>query len=465
MRLALSTLIVSLLFVLPSERISSMDLKDVTSFPVETMPVILKSTKAFGDIVAFEMTAGGTVTVPDKPGLLDLLVHTLNGGTKSYSKETIDRIFIERGAAFSIETRPDGTEISLKCLKKFLPELLPVLGEMLTAPLLEEKEIEITRSQMFANLKGEQDHPDGVLQLTLSRAFFQGHPYSNRASGYLESLPLLTREDLVDLLPKIFNKSNMFVTIIGDISREEATDLIRNNFSRLALGQKAAPVMVVPQNPVGEIVFKKMESPTSYFLAKFKAPSLMNPDYPALVLINQILDHRLFEEVRTKRALTYAVSSGLGNSGVNTGYLYVTSTQLTEATRVIFNEVKKIQTELIDKVSLELQIRKFTSTWYLGREQASSQATILALYEMIGNGWQNSDGFIKRLEAVTPEQMREVALKYFKDMTYGVVGPELPDLSFLPAAKMPANVKTSSKPAAKTTSPSKKSATPSKGSK
>ncbi len=88
----------------------------------------------------------------------------------------------------------------------------------------------------------------------------------------------------------------------------------------------------------------------------------MDPDYPPLVLASEILSHRLFEEVRTKRGLTYSVSAGLGNSGVNSGYFYVTSTQLPEAVKVIFDEVKKIQTEKIDVLTLELQVRKFTST-------------------------------------------------------------------------------------------------------
>jgi zinc protease len=416
--------ILFIFLLIVSERIFAMDLNDVQSFKVGNIQVILRSTNAFGDIVAFEATARGTVTVPTKAGQLELLLDTMPHGTPSYSKEDIDRLFIENGAAFGIDPRSDYVEVSLKCLKKFLPKLLPVVSEVLRVPLLRKEEIEITRSQIMSHLKSEVDHPDHLLQLSLSKAFYRDHPYSMRPSGYLDTVPTITREELVDLVPKIFNKGNMLFTVIGNLKKEEVEVLIHDFFSSLPEGDKAPIISVQPKNVHGEIVFDKKESPTTYFMAKFKAPSLREEDYPPLVLATEILHHRLFEEVRTKRGLTYSVSCGLGNSAVNSGYFYTTSTQLPEAVKVMFDEVKRIQTEKIDPHTLELQIRKFVSSWYLGREQASSQATILALYETIGSGWKNSNSFIDRLHKVTPEQMQKVAQKYLKDFTYGVVGPE-----------------------------------------
>jgi zinc protease len=412
-----------------SERTTAMDLSEVESFNVGEIPVILRSTSAFGDIVAFEITARGTVTTPTKAGQLELLLDTMGHGTTSYTKEEIDRIFAENGAVFGVEPRADYVEVSLKCLKQFLGKLLPVMSEMLRSPTLSSQEIEISRSQMMSHLRSEADHPDPLLQLIISKAFYKDHPYALRPSGYLETVPSITRDELLQLLPKLFNKQNLLFTVIGNLTRADVTSLIENFFAKLPNDERAKIVDQPPQNPIGELVFAKKDSPTTYFIAKFKAPSLMDEDYPALVLATEILHHRLFEEVRTKRGLTYSVSSALGNSAINAGYLYVTSTQLPEAVSIMFDEVKKMQTEKIDPKTLELQVRKFTSTWYLGREQASSQATILALYEILGNTWKNADGFIARLNKVTPEAMLLVSQKYFKDFTYGVVGPEKPNLS------------------------------------
>jgi zinc protease len=163
-------------------------------------------------------------------------------------------------------------------------------------------------------------------------------------------------------------------------------------------------------------------------MASFKAPALKEEDYPALVLATQILDNRLFEEVRTKRGLTYSVHCMLGNSASNSGSLYVSSTQLSEAVKVIFDEVKKLQTEVIEPAQIELQIRKFRSSWFLGRETSSSQTRIFSLYEMIGTGWKDANTFISRLNTVTPEKLQAAAKNYLKDYTFAIAGPDKVDV-------------------------------------
>lgn len=400
-----------------------MDLADVQSFQVDSMPVVLRSTPSYGDIVAFQITSNGGPTLSDKSGAVELLLKTISSGTPSYSKEEIDRILTMSGAVFSVDPRQDYLEISVKCLKRFLPVILPILSEMIRTPLLTQEEIELSRSQLMTDLQNEKDHPDAILQLLSHKSFYAHHPYLNRASGFLETVPSIQREDLVTALKNTFNKSNVLFFWVGDLSKQEVSGLVKTYFETLPAGARAAAVTTPLQNPI-EAKFEKFESPTTYFIARFKAPALKDEDYPAFVLASQILDNRLFEEVRTKRALTYSVHASLGNSLLNSGYLYVTSTKLKEAVKVMFDEVKRLQEEPLDTQTIEHQIRKFTASWYLSREQSSSQAKIFSLYEMIGPGWQASNTFIERLSKVTPDSIQQASKKYFKDFTVSVVGPE-----------------------------------------
>ncbi len=409
----------------------AMDLMDVESFKSNEMPIVLRETDSYGDIVAFQISVPGTVTASTKAGAIELLAKTLAAGTPTYSKEEIDTVLTRTGALFSIDPRPDYMDISLKCLKKFLPKILPIVSEMLRIPLLKNEEIEIYRSQQIIDLKNEHDHPDAVLQLLSHKAFFKDHPYYNRSNGYLESVPSITREDLTTLVPKLFNKQNVLFSIVGNLTSKEVDDLILAHFSSLPSGHVQPMVGVMPKPKINQMEHRNFESPTTYFMARFIAPSLPDQDYPAMVLATQILDNRLFEEVRTKRGLTYSVSAGIGNSGINSGYVYVSSTQLKEAVLVIFDEIQKMQTEALDTKTLELQIRKFKSSWYLSRELSSSQAKIFAMYELRGGGWRNSNSFMDRLEQVTPDHIQNVMQKYFKNYTMTTVGPEKLDGTFL----------------------------------
>ena len=117
-------LILFLLIIGVSPMSEGMDLSDVKKINVGSIPLILKSTKAFDDIVALNITAKGGVSITEKAGLLDLLDAVLTAGTYSYSKETIDKELTRTGAHFSISAHSDYFEVNLKCLKKYLPTLL-----------------------------------------------------------------------------------------------------------------------------------------------------------------------------------------------------------------------------------------------------------------------------------------------------------------------------------------------------
>ncbi len=414
--------------------------KDMESFKVEDIPVILRTTPKYPDvsseIVSFNLVAYAGTNATSKAGVLELLSNVLIRGTYSYSKEKIDEILTRTGASLNVRADFDEISLNLKCLKKFLPELLPIMSEIARVPKLDQKEIDLAKDQLLLELKSEKDHPDSLLGMVMHQIFYQNHPYYNRPSGYLDTVPTITRDDLSGSLFKIFNKENIFFVIVGEIPRPEAESLVTTYFKSMPKGQRTTEIKELPKNLTGKIEKRSFDSPTDYFLARFKAPSLESNDYPALAIAMQILDNRFFEEVRTKRALTYAVSSSVGNSRINSGVLYVSSSKLTEAVRVMFDEIRKLENEKIDPKLLKIQVNKALSSWYAARETRSSQARIFALYESYGIGWENADTYISRLQRVTPEQIQEVLKKYLKDFSFVMVSSKEVDLeSVLRAAK------------------------------
>jgi predicted Zn-dependent peptidase len=74
--------------------------------------------------------------------------------------------------------------------------------------------------------------------------------------------------------------------------------------------------------PRVELEISSREIPTNYIPGQFQAPSLDDPDYPAMQDALTTLSRRLFEEVRTKRSLSYAVGSGMSQRNANYGLLF-----------------------------------------------------------------------------------------------------------------------------------------------
>lgn len=409
------------------------DLTDsISTFSLASVPIILKQTKPkadiSGQIVAIEISAHGGVKLSPKAGVLTILSEVLPNGTYSYSKEEIDQLLRETGASLSVAARLDRFVVSLKCLKKYLPKLLPLLSELMRVPLLEEKEISLARESVRSALRGERENPDALLRLVMDKAFYQNHPYHNRPEGYLSSIDDVTRQDLSGALFQVFNQQNLLVVIVGELEKDEVEKLFQPVFTNLQEGERTQDPSQDFSNNIEKLHFKEFDAPTSYFLARFEAPSLADEDYPAMVVGTRILRGRLFDEVRTKRSLTYSVHANMMGYRNNYAQLYVTSTKLPETVKVMFEEVKKLQVDPIDEKTLELTRKKFLSQWLLGRETRSEQAAVLSVYEIFGIGWENSNSFMERIERVTPAKVREVFQKYFKEISYAVVGPTRPQL-------------------------------------
>ncbi|TVQ78485.1 MAG: insulinase family protein, partial [Bradymonadales bacterium] len=282
-------------------------------FTESGIPVIFRVPKQepgpVQEVVSLRISAFGGVELTEKAGALDLLSGLLMRGTYSYSKDQIDDLLTRTGARLSVSADQDSVELSLRCLRRFLPELLPLVSEIVRVPKMEERELKLLIEQQVAALKSEQDRPESVIALKMNQIFFSGHPYQRRPSGYLESIREIKREDLHSLLFRTFNRQNVVVTLVGDFQVEEVKALIDEHFRSLPEGQRTNPTRAIPNNDFSQTHFTSFNSPTTYFLARFKSPALDDEDFPALTIGMQILHNRLFEEVRTNRGLAYSVSA------------------------------------------------------------------------------------------------------------------------------------------------------------
>jgi zinc protease len=163
--------------------------------------------------------------------------------------------------------------------------------------------------------------------------------------------------------------------------------------------------------------------PTTYVRGYFPAPTLSDEeDYPALTVALNILSTRLFEEVRTKRNLSYAVLAGLSSRLANYGLLYVTSVEPDSAVAVMLAEVRKLKETPVESDALEQAVNVFVTRYYMGLETNADQAAQLGRYELLGGGWEEADDFVDEVRKVTPEDVQRVMRRYVSGIHFAVLG-------------------------------------------
>jgi zinc protease len=149
---------------------------------------------------------------------------------------------------------------------------------------------------------------------------------------------------------------------------------------------------------------------------------MTSEDYVATRVGMNILSHRLFEEIRTKRNLSYAAYSGLHNSGLSVGQLYVTTPDPNAALKVMRDEIEKMRTTPVSESELKDQVRQLKTGLLSNMEASEDIARVLGNWELLGGGWQNFDAFLRKLDDVTPDQVRRAMDHYARKVDFALLG-------------------------------------------
>jgi zinc protease len=226
----------------------------------------------------------------------------------------------------------------------------------------------------------------------------------------------------VDWHKQRMTRENLLIVVVGNVSKADLTAKIASSFGKLpAKGGSAIPVSGVKAVKPDVLVVTR-DLPTNYITGYFSVPPPSSADYAALRVATDVLGDRLFEEVRTKRNLTYAVAAGLESRAANRGRLYVTAVEPDTTMKVIFSEVRRLQNQPIPQETLSENVMVFLTNFWAGQQTNMGQAAQLGGFELMAGGWQNIDRFVRNVRAVTPADVQRVAKRYMQHGTFVVIG-------------------------------------------
>ena len=393
-----------------------------TSYVVDGLRVIHRRTA--NDVVAVNLyLLGGTRQVtPATAGIELLLLAASERGTEGYTKERIRDIGALTGSSYVIDASPDWTMFGFRGIRSALDSTWALFADRVMRPTLEPSELELVRAQLAAGIAAERDDPDALLERLADSLTFAGHPYAIPPHGTETSIARLTRAQLQQYQREQFVTSRMLLVVVGNVERAHVERLVRGTLGTLPKGSYAWTLPEAPPGGAAPLVVEARRLPTNYILGYYPGPVASSADIPALRVATSVLSGRLFQEVRGRRNLTYAVHAPLVDRGVAAGGLYVTTVAPDEVLRIMREEVTRLQTELIDARALPEMIGLFLTDYFLDNETNAAQADFLARAQLYKGDYEAADGFVRSLRAVTNEDIRRVARKYMRNMHWAYVG-------------------------------------------
>jgi predicted Zn-dependent peptidase len=263
--------------------------------------------------IGFWIGAGSRDETEAKAGISHFLEHLLFKGTASYTAQGIAEIFDALGGELNAATSREHTVLYARVPDERLETALDVMGEMVFAPSFSELDAE--REVVLEEIAMYEDQPQELVHDLISEATFGNHPLGRPVIGRAEVISTVTRRSVSSYHRSMYVPGNVVVSAAGNLKHEELQRLLlkaqRKAVESVRKGPRVRPALVKP--PAPSLRFQRKD--TEQYHVCVAAPGISRSDKRrfAASLLDGILggsaSSRLFQEIREKRGMAYAVYS------------------------------------------------------------------------------------------------------------------------------------------------------------
>ena len=267
--------------------------------------------------VSVDFPAGLGFDTREKNGTASMTNNLLRLGAGGMDENAIALKLADVGAHYGGRFDTDRAGVGMRMLSSAREReaSLDVLVRMLSQPEFPAQVLEREKSRLIAALKEADTKPDTIAQRTFSRLVYPNHPYGLRASGEIDTVAKLTRDDLVAVHRRNYTADRAVVAIMGDVTRDQASAIAESLTAKLPQSEGDAPALPPVAEPSkGDARWITHHATQSHIIMGAPGIRREDPDYFPLFVGNHILGgggftSRMTDEVRQKRGLAYSAYS------------------------------------------------------------------------------------------------------------------------------------------------------------
>ncbi|HLO73865.1 MAG TPA: pitrilysin family protein [Flavobacterium sp.] len=353
-----------------------------------------------------------------KKGVSDILSSMIGNGTETMSKDAFNEEIDFLGA--NINFYASGA--SANGLSRYSKRILELMADGTLNPLFVQEEFEKEKAKLIEGLKSDEKSVSAIARrvenvLTYGKDHYKGEFTSE------ETLNNVTLSDVVLNYNTYFVPANAYLVIVGDVNFKEVKKEVEKLFGSW---KKATAPQLTYSDPkdvqYSQINFIDTPNAVQSEIALVNLSNLKMTDkeYFAVLLANQVLggggEGRLFLNLREKHGWTYGAYSSIGSGKYINKFRSSSSVRnaVTDSAVVeVFNELKRIRTELVSEEDLKNAKAKYIGNFVMQIEKPSTIAGYALNKETQGLPEDFYENYIKNINAVTAEDIRNAANKYF----------------------------------------------------
>ena len=370
-------------------------------------------------------------------GATHYLEHLLFKGTAKRSALEISAAIDAVGGELNAFTAKEYTCYYARVLDADLPLAIDVICDMVTGSLLEHSEVEAERAVILEEIAMTDDDPSDTVHEAFGWQLFGDTPLGRPILGTVDSINRIARDQIADHYAARYTPDNLVVAAAGRLDHDQVVELTRKCFEPV-LVPGSAPVLPRLPPPAGPDVgagkgVRLISRPIEQANLVLGCAGISRTDERrfSLGVLNAALgggmSSRLFQEIREKRGLAYSVysfNSQHADVGLWGIYAGCQPAKADEVLAICFDEIAKICDGGLTADELDRGKGQLRGSIVLGLEDPASRMTRLGKSDLVYSRLEPVDEILARVEAVTLDDVRDVANAIMtKPKALAVVGP------------------------------------------
>jgi predicted Zn-dependent peptidase len=364
-------------------------------------------------------------------GISHFIEHMLFKGTPTRSARAIADEIESRGGQLNAFTSKETTCFETRVLAEHVPLAIEILTDMLRNSLLDPEEIEREKRVVIEEIKMYEDTPEEMVHDIFEQTLWRSHPLGKSVIGSSETVSGLSRDDIVAYLGHRYQPDRIVVAAAGNFEHNELVHLVAKALGDMS-GASPARKLHRPRSSGRSKQVRKRDVEQVHFCLGASAFSKKDKERYVLSILNNVLggnmSSRLFQEIREKRGLAYAIGS-YSRSYLDGGFFCVyggtsqqTYDQVLELTHAEFEHVRRAGITEEELLKAKTQVR---GALVLGLESMSSRMSRYGDALLSYGRVVPLEEILTEYESVSHERIEAVAGKVLKAdaLTLTSIGP------------------------------------------
>jgi predicted Zn-dependent peptidase len=365
-----------------------------------------------------------TGNIDEKAGevwLADLTGDMLSEGTATKTAPQIAEAVAKMGGSLDVAVGENRTEIGGDVLSEFGPEMVALVADVARNPKFPESELSRLKGDRARQLSIAKSQPRPLAQEKFRAVLYGDHPYGRlfpteaMLSGY-------TIAQVRDFYARNFGAARSHLYVVGRFDGPTIEAAVRKAFGDWKAGNKPALSPPAAKSERSVYLIDRPGAPQSTIYMGMPVIDPSNPDWDKLFLMNVLLGgsfaSRITSNIREQKGYTYSPQAQLSNRYRDAFWVEiadVTTASTGPAIKEIFGEVDRLQAEPPTEKELQGFQNYRAGVFVL---QNSSRLDIIGQLEFVDLHGLPADylnGYVKRIYAVTPQDVQQMAQKYLQD--------------------------------------------------